>query len=76
MSRAAIQRVQDGWWRPAGRDICSARRSKTEIRVDNWVQREVQLSLRVADGMGSSDTEGEGEGYRKQSNSGTGIYKT
>ena len=37
----------------------------------NWVQRAVQLSLRVADGRGSQDTEGKGDGSRKQSNGGT-----
>ena len=46
------------------------------MRVKNRVQRVVQLSLRVAEGRGIQDTEGEGEGSRKQSNGGTGIDKT
>ena len=36
-------------------------------------ERAVQLSLRVADGRGGQYTEGEGDGSRKQSNSGTGL---
>ena len=43
---------------------------------ENWVQRAVQISLRVADRRGSRETEGEGEGSRKQSNDGTTIDKT
>ena len=57
-------------------DACLARLSKTGMRVENWVKRAVQIHQRVVDGRGSRDTEGEGEGPRKQSNSGTGItYK-
>ena len=72
-SRAARQRVQYRRWRPAGMDTCLARRSKTGIRVENWVQRAVQISLRVVDGRGGRYKEGEGDGSRKQSNGGTGF---
>ena len=72
-SRASRQRLQDGQWRPTGIDACLARRSKTIIRVENRVQRAVQLSLRVADGMGGRYTEDEGGGSRKQLNIGTGF---
>ena len=68
-----IQHVQDGWWRPAGMDACLVRRSKTGMRVEIWVQRAVQLSLRVTDGRRSRDTEGEGDVSRKQANGGTGF---
>ena len=54
-------------------DACFARRSNTGTRVENWLQRAVQVSLRVTDGRGSRDTEGGGEGYIKQLNSGTGF---
>ena len=40
---------------------------------ENRARRVVQLSLRVTDGRGSRDTEGEGDGSRKQSNGGTGF---
>ena len=60
-----------------GEDACLARQSKTGMRVENRVQRAVQLSQRVADGRGGRDTEGEGGGSRKNSNGGTGtIDKT
>ena len=48
-------------------DACLARHSKTRMRVQNWVERVVQLSLRVADGREGRDMEGEGDGSRKQS---------
>ena len=57
-------------------DACLARRSNTGMRVENWVQRVVQLSLKVADGRGIRDTEGEGGRSRKLLNDGTGIDKT
>ena len=72
-SREAIQRVQDGRWRRSGMDASLARRSKTRTRMENWVQIAVQLGQRMLDGRGSRETEGEGEGYRKQSNGETGI---
>ena len=71
--RAARQQVQDGRWIPMGMDICLVTRSKTGIRVENRVQRGVQISLRVADRRGGWYTEFEGGGYRKQSSSGTGF---
>ena len=46
-------------------DACLARRSKTGMRVENWVRRVVQLSLRDRRGGGGRDTEGEGDGSRK-----------
>ena len=61
-SRAARQRVQYGQCRPAGMYACLVRRPKTGIRVENRVRRAVQISIRVADGRGSWDTEGEGGG--------------
>ena len=54
-------------------DACLVRRSKTGMRVENRVQRAVNIRQRVEDGRGIQDTEGEGEGSRKQSNGGTGI---
>ena len=45
-------------------------------REDYRVQIAVQISLRVVDGVGSQDTEGEGERYRNHLNGGTRIYKT
>ena len=54
-------------------EACSARRFKTGTRVENWVQRAVQISLRVAYGRGSQYTEVEGSGSRKQLNGGTGF---
>ena len=72
-SRAARQRLYDRRWRPAGMDTCLARRSKTGIRVGNWVQRAVQISLRVVHGMGGRYKEGEGGGSRKHLNGGTGF---
>ena len=51
-SRAERHRVQYGWWRPAGMDVCLERRYKTVIRVENRVQRVVQLSIRVTYGKG------------------------
>ena len=41
---------------------------------EHRVQREVELSLRVADGRGGWDTEGEGDRSIKQLNGGTGFY--
>ena len=41
-------------------DISLARQSMNIKRVENRVQRAVLLSIRVADGMGGQDTEGEG----------------
>ena len=72
-SRAARQRLYDRRWRPAGLGACLARRSKTGIRVENWVQRAVQISLRVVDGRGGRYKEGEGDGSRKQLNDGIGF---
>ena len=46
-------------------DACLARQSNTGMRVENWVQRAVQISFMVADGRGGQDTEGEGDGSRK-----------
>ena len=46
-------------------DVCLDRKSKKEMRVENFVRRAVQLSLRVADGRGGQDTEGEGDGSIK-----------
>ena len=43
------------------------------MRAGNWVQRTVEISLRVENRRRSRDTEGEGDEYRKQSNSGTGF---
>ena len=37
----ARHRVQNGWWRPVVIDACLVRRSKTKMRVENWVQRAV-----------------------------------
>ena len=74
--RAARQRVQKWWWRPAGMDTFLARRSKTGMRVENRVQRAVRLSLRVADGRGSQETEGEGYGSKIKLNGGKGEDKT
>ena len=54
-------------------EACLDRQSKTRTRVENRVQRVVQLSLRVADGRGSQYKKGEGDGYRKQLNDGTGF---
>ena len=54
-------------------DACLAWQSKTVTRVENWVQRVVQISLRVEDGRGGQDTDGEGGGSRKQLNSATGF---
>ena len=54
-------------------EACLVRQSKTEMRVEIGCKRAVQLSLRVADGRGGQYTEGEGDGFRKQSNSGTGF---
>ena len=51
---------------PAGMDACLDTWYKTVMRAENWVQRVVQLSLKVADGRGIRDTEGEGEISRKQ----------
>ena len=51
-------------------DACLARRSKTGMRLENRVHREVQISLRVASGRENWDTEVEGHGSRKQSNGG------
>ena len=59
-ARAARHRVQYGWWRLAGMDYCLARWSKTGMRVENRVQRAVQLSIRVAYGRGFRYMEGEG----------------
>ena len=42
-----------------GMEACLDRRSKNGTRVENWIQRAVQLSLRVADRRGSQYTEGE-----------------
>ena len=42
-----------------GIEDCLARRSKTLTRVENWLQRAVQLSIGVAYGRGSQYTEGE-----------------
>ena len=42
--------MQDGQCGPEGMDACLARRSKTGMRVENWVQRAVQISLRVMGG--------------------------
>ena len=39
--------------------------TKTGIRLENWVQRAVQLILRVADGRGGRYKEGEGDASRK-----------
>ena len=47
--------------------------TKTGIRVENWVQRAVQISLRVVDGRGGRYKEGEGDGSRKHLNGGTGF---
>ena len=58
--RAAIQRVQDRQWRPAGTDTCLARCSKTRMRAEKWVQIAVHLSLPVVDKRGGQYTEGEG----------------
>ena len=41
-------------------DACLDRWFKTSMRVENQVQRAVQISLRVAGGRGGQDTEGEG----------------
>ena len=57
-------------------DACLARRPKTGMRVENRVQRAAKISLRVADGRGGQDTEGEGGLPRKKSNGGTGLDKT
>ena len=65
--------MKDRWWRPEGMDAFLYRWSKTGLRVENWVRRAVQLSLRVADGRGGRDTVGEGNGSRKESNGGTGF---
>ena len=54
-------------------DTCLDRPSNTGIRVENWVQRSVHLSIRVEDVRGFQDTEGEGGGSIKQSNGGTGF---
>ena len=54
-------------------DACLSRRYKTIMRVGNWVQIAVQLSLGVADGREGRDMEGEGDGSRKKSNGGTGF---
>ena len=70
--RAARQRVQDGRWRPAGMDTCLDRRSNTGMRVENRLQRAVQLSIRMADGRGGWDTEDEGGGSRKSITVGRG----
>ena len=72
-SREARQRVKEGWRRLVGMDACLVRRPKTGMRVENWLRRAVQISLRVEDGMGSRETEGEGDGSRKKSNGGTGF---
>ena len=61
----ARQQVQDGRWRPAGMSTCLDRRSKTVMREYNWLQRTVHISLRVANGGGGQDTEGEGGGSRE-----------
>ena len=55
-------------------DACLASQSKNGMKVKNRVQREVELSLRVADGRGGWDTEGEGDRSIKQLNGGTGFY--
>ena len=52
---------------------CLDRRSKTGTRVENWVQRAVQISIRVADGRGGQYTEGERDRSRKHANGGTGF---
>ena len=44
-----------------GMEACLSRSSNTGTRVENRVQRAVQLSLRVADGRVSQYTEGEGD---------------
>ena len=72
-SRATRQQVQDRRWRLAGIDAYLAWRSKTGMRVGNWVRREVHLSIRVVYGKGSRDMEDKGDGSRKQSNGGTGF---
>ena len=56
-----------------GTEACLDRRPKTGMRAENRVQRPVQISLRVTDGRGGQYTEGEGDGYIKQSNGGTGF---
>ena len=45
-------------------DACLVRHSNTGMRKENRVQRAVQISLRVADGRGGQDKEGEGDGSR------------
>ena len=63
--RSARQQVQDGRWRTMGVATCLTRRSKTGVRVENWLKIVVQLRQSVADGRGGQDTEGEGGGSRK-----------
>ena len=70
---AERQKVQDGQWRPAVIDACLARQSKNGMRMENRVQRAVQLSQRVVDGRGGWDMDSEGGGSRKKSNGVTGI---
>ena len=71
--RAARQQVQDERWRPAGMVSFLSRRSKTGMRVESRVRRAVQISLRVADGRGVQDAEGEGGGSIKLLNGGMGF---
>ena len=57
-------------------DACLDSQSRTRMRVENPLQRAVQLRRRVTGERGSQETEGEGEGSRNKSNGGRGIiYK-
>ena len=71
--RAARQRVQYGRWRPSGWKLVRPGGPRPEQGWKIVCERAVQLSLRVEYGRGSQYTEGEGDGSRKQSNSGTGF---
>ena len=57
--------MQDRQWRPAETDACLDTLFNTGMRVENWLQIAVHLSLRVLDRRRSWDTEGEGYVSRK-----------
>ena len=71
--RAARQQVQDGRRRLAVWKIFWSGGPRPERGWEIGYKRELQLSLRVADGRGSQYMEGEGEGSRKQSTLGRGF---
>ena len=56
-----------------GIEACLSRRSNTGMRGENWVQRAVQISLRVANGRGIQYTDDERDGSIKQSNGGIEV---